>query len=78
MSKGEDRTQNKIMVNADSMEQDSWYSLRMGSDFMFFASNVFTEVDTKDKILICIYFGLYIAAWIILHGLPNIRGTISM
>ena len=52
----------------DSIEKDKWYSLRMGSDPLFSPpSTFFTNVDTKHKILICSYFALSIAAYIILH-----------
>ena len=59
-------------MNNDAQEEeeegDKWYSLRMGSDPLFSPpSTFFINVDTKHKILICVYFGLFIVSHVVLN-----------
>lgn len=50
----------------DSMMNDKWYSLRIGSDPLFSdPSTFFINVDTKNKILILVYFVIFILSYLI-------------
>ena len=73
MSDDKDRAAtDNIEETMNSMEQDKWYSLRMGADPFFSPpSTFFTDVDTKNKVLICVYIGIFLAAYIVCHWYKN-------